>query len=517
MDPMVLREAARETITSRQLTYRQRLQRLAQVGEGLLDPPKVSPEADEALATGLLCDLHEGPAPYRPRYLLPDYARALRQGSPFLELDPPADLDDAVAFLSILYHHVPSITGYPSFLGRLDQLLEPFTDGVDDARLHATLTRFWRYLDRAIPDALAHVNLGPDDGRVARTLLRIDRELGQVAPNVTLRWDPDRSGEALLDEAVRSIVAVNKPHIANEPMILRDFPADDFPAGYGVVSAYHTLPIGGGAHTLVRLNLAASVARHVGDVDDYLDVTLPRHLDLLLEVVAARTRFLVEEVGFYEHGFLVEEGLIDPGRFTAMAGVHGVAQAVDTLLGGDHLYGVEPDANELGHWITSVAAAAVARTDLPYCVDERAMLHAQQGTGEDVDVTAGARIPTGREPDTISHILAVAPHHRFYTAGISDIFPVEPSVRDNPSALSDLTRGAFAAGLREITFDVEDSELVRITGYMVRRADAERARTAEVRHDSTRHGAQVISNGQVLERASRVISIETLPFALGRR
>ena len=47
----------------------------------------------------LVCDIAEGHAPYRPRYLLPDYAKALAQGSDFLGLKPPTDLYEAVAFL----------------------------------------------------------------------------------------------------------------------------------------------------------------------------------------------------------------------------------------------------------------------------------------------------------------------------------------------------------------------------------------------------------------------------------
>lgn len=513
MDPQALRDAAEEAIRSPQLTYRQRLHRLAQVGESLLDPPPLREDAAEALHRGLVCDMREGNAPYRPRYVLPDYARVLREGSAFLELDPPRDLDDAINVLSIVYHHVPSITTYPVFLGDLDALLEPYVDGVDDARLHATLTRFWRFLDRTLPDAFTHANLGPADTRVGRMLLRVDRELGQVVPNLTLKWDPDTSGDGLLDEAVCSVAAVNKPHIANHPRILADFPAERFPDGYGVVSCYNTLPIGGGSHTLVRLNLARSVARHRGEVDRYLDVTLPEHLALLFEVMRARIRFLVEQAGFYDHGFLVEEGLIHRERFTAMAGIYGVAEAVHALLPGAR-YGRDEDADALAHRIVEVAARAVADAPMPHCNGERAMLHAQSGISEDTDASAGARIPVGEEPDTIRHMLAVAPHHHHFDSGVSDIFPVEPTVADNPAALADLTRGAFAHGLREVTFDVEGCELVRITGYMVRRSDVERSRRDAVRHTSTLLGAEAIDNHLVLERAARVVSAETTPFGV---
>jgi YjjI family glycine radical enzyme len=411
-----LRDAALDVVTSRTLTYRQQLHRLALLGEALLGYPKLPAEAEEALATGLVCDLHEGPAPYRPRYVLPDYGLALRQGSAFLELDPPRDLDDAIAFLSVLYHHVPSITTYPVYLGDVDQLLLPYTDGLDDADLHARLTRFWRFLDRTIPDAFSHANIGPDDNRIARLLLRIDRELAQVVPNLTLKWDPDRSGDELLTEAARAIATVNKPHVANHPMI-----AADFPDGYGVVSCYNTLPLAGGSHTLVRLSLAESVRRHAGSVDSYLTDTLPDHLELLFDVMRARIRFLVEEAGFYEHSFLAREGLVDLGRFTAMAGIYGTAEAVNHLLRGAR-YGHDAEANDLGRRILTIAAERVAAAPMPHCAGERAVLHAQSGISEDVGVTAGARVPTGEEPGTIEHILAVAPHHRMFAGGISDIF-----------------------------------------------------------------------------------------------
>lgn len=511
MDPRLLRDAAREVVTSTLLSPKQKQQRLAQLAESLLPYPSLSAPAEAALASGLVCDLREGHAPYRPRYVLPDYARALAQGSAFLELDPPSDLDDALAFLTVLYQHVPSITSYPVFLGDLDVLLEPYAHDVDDDRLHAALTRFWRTLDRTLPDAFTHANLGPTDTRVGRMLLRIDRELAQVVPNLTLKWDPVRSGDGLLDAAAEAIAAVNKPHVANHPMILRDFPAERFPAGYGVVSCYNTLPIGGGSHTLVRLNLAASAARHDGDVAGYLAGTLPAHVALLSEVIAARVRFLVEESGFYTTSFLVTEGLIDPDRFTAMAGIYGVAEAVETLLPGVR-YGRDQAAADLAHELIAHVAELVADSPVPHCVGGRAMLHAQSGISDDTDASAGARVPTGHEPDTISHVLTVAPHHRYFPSGISDIFPVEPTAADNPTALADLTRGAFRSGLREITFDVDGCELVRITGYMVRRSDVERSRAAEVRHTSTLLGAEAIDNHLVLERLPRVLSAETTPF-----
>lgn len=41
--------------------------------------------------------MFEGHAPYKPRYVLPDYAKFLANGSEWLELEGAKDLDDALA------------------------------------------------------------------------------------------------------------------------------------------------------------------------------------------------------------------------------------------------------------------------------------------------------------------------------------------------------------------------------------------------------------------------------------
>ncbi|SCB74680.1 Protein of unknown function [Kosakonia oryziphila] len=44
--------------------------------------------------------------PYKPRYVLPDYAKFLANGSARLKLEGAKDLDDALSLLTIIYHHV---------------------------------------------------------------------------------------------------------------------------------------------------------------------------------------------------------------------------------------------------------------------------------------------------------------------------------------------------------------------------------------------------------------------------
>ncbi|STD49155.1 glycine radical enzyme, YjjI family [Edwardsiella tarda] len=90
---------------------------LALEAENHLPYPPLPDDARQALEEGVICDMFEGHAPYKPRYVLPDYARFLAQGSTWLELEPAQDFDDALAMLVILYHHVPSVTSMPVFFG----------------------------------------------------------------------------------------------------------------------------------------------------------------------------------------------------------------------------------------------------------------------------------------------------------------------------------------------------------------------------------------------------------------
>ena len=57
-------------------------------------------------------------------------------------------------------------------------------DGLAFAELDAKLRRFWIQLDRLLPDAFVHANVGPGDSRVVRSIWRVERSLrqfGQVA------------------------------------------------------------------------------------------------------------------------------------------------------------------------------------------------------------------------------------------------------------------------------------------------------------------------------------------------
>jgi YjjI family glycine radical enzyme len=508
MEMTELRTAARSLIADRTLTYHQRVARLAVLAEESLEQPAVSEACAAALDKRIICDMFEGHAPYRARYLLPDYQSAIRRGSAFLELPAPTDLNEALWFLISMYTQVPSITGYPVYLGDLDKVLAPFIEGMGVDELVASLRPFWRALDRVLPDAFVHTNLGPDDSAFARAVLRLERELLQVVPNITLKVQPGVTPNDLLLDAVETVFECGKPHFVNHEMMVSDLGEQ-----YAAVSCYNSLPIGGGSHTLVRLNLAELVHQHTGDVENFFDDTLPRYVELTSELIESRIRHLVEQANFYDHLWLVDEGLISLDRFSAMFGIFGLAEAVNQLMemqGVSGTYGHDPAANQLSYRITAEIAALVAGRPLPYCEGNggHAFLHSQSGIDSDVGVTAGTRIPVGSEPDLYEHIRTVAPHHYLFDAGISDIVHFDDTARRNPQAVVDIIRGAFREGMRDFTFNLDSNGFIRITGYLVRKSDLQAIGQGN-RHSSAFLGAGAEAQSHVTRRApKRVVSNE---------
>ena len=496
------------------LGYDAKLRRLAALATNALPYPELSPACAAALADRVVCDMYEGHRPYTPRYALPDYAKALARGVRYLELDPPQTLDDALTFLTILYSQVPSVTTYPVYVGDLDSLLESFVPAdLSDDELDAKLRRFWITLDRLLPDAFVHANVGPCDGRVIRSIWRVERSLRQVVPNLTLKVDAELTPDDLIEDAVRTVFVTAKPHFVNHAMMTADHGT-----GYAAVSCYNSLKIGGGAHTLVRLDLKKAAARHDGDLDAFLADALPGWVELTCELAEARIRALVDS-GFFDHHFLATEGLVDIERFSAMFGIFGLAECVDDFMARqgrpDAHYGHDQAANVASYRITERLAELVAARPLPYCSGGGgyAYLHSQSGIDLDLEVTAGTRLPIGTEPGLREHIAACAPHHRLFPAGISDIFHVDETVRGNPRAMVDVVRGALGVGMRDFTFNLADNEFIRITGYLVRKSDLVGVDEHGARHSSDYLASTAEQNHTVLTRTvKRITAIELDPL-----
>ena len=309
--------------------------------------------------------------------------------------------------------------------------------------------------------------------------------------------------------AATNIAACCKPHIANHAVH-----ADAFDErGYGIVSCYNVLPLGGGASTLARVNLK-EVARRASSEAHFFDDVLPRYLELNFRLMQARIDYLFGESGFFD-SFLVKEGWIDKDRFTAMFGVFAMAEAVDLLQekeGREGRYGFDDTANALGHRISATLADTVRNRSLDRVWRGHALLHSQAGLSDDREATPGVRIPYGTEPDPVTHVKALAPHHQYYEAGISEILTVDESISNNPEALVQLCEGAFASGFREFTVNVANNDLVRVTGYMVRLSDIRKFRERQgSRTNTTVLGAEAAELTGILDRRPRVVGNELHP------
>lgn len=499
----------RSITADKTLSPKQKAHYLALEAENMLPYPALDAETEKALEQRVICDLYEGHAPYKPRYVLPDYSIVLKNGSEYLELPIPETLDEAINTLMIAYHHVPSVTGMPVYIGQLDDLLLPFCEGVSDDDLYNKIKLFWRYLDRTLPDAFMHANIGPTDNRVARTILRVDAELKQTAPNLTFFYDPKVSTDQILSIATNNIVECSKPHIANHPLH-----ADTFDErGYGIVSCYNALPVAGGASTLTRVNLKEVALRSNGEADFFENV-LPYYVALNFKLAEQRIDFLFNESNFF-NSFLIEEGWIERDRFTAMYGIFAMAEAVNALQekeGRAGRYGFDEVANALGHRISKVLAEAVEQRPMENVWRDHAMLHSQAGLSIDIGATPGVRIPYGTEPDPVMHVQALAPHHQYYKSGISEILTLDETIKSNPEAMLQLCKGAFSCGFREFTVNVASNDLVRVTGFMIRLSDIEKFKKGQgSRTNTTVLGAEASDIANILERKPRVVSNELSP------
>lgn len=482
------------------LTSEQKVIALAKAAENSLQVLTLDEAIEADRKAGIICDLFEGNAPYRPRYIVPDYNQLMQEGCKFLRLLPPTTIWEAVNTLLIFYKHVPSITTFPVYVGNIDTLLEPFIENEEEA--YQAIKLFLTHIDRTLTDSFCHANIGPKDTKAGRLILRAEKELENAVPNITIKLNlktPDELALLAIDTALKTA----KPSFANDEMFISDLGED-----YGIASCYNGLPIGGGSYTLVRLNLAA-LAREAMDEADFLNRVLPEGIKHMAAYMDERVRFLVEESGFFENHFLVKEGFIKKDRFTAMFGMFGLAEAVNHLIKADTLkdkFGHGQRADELGVKIIAKMDEIVKAHHNPHCQVSGGnyLLHAQVGIDTDKETSPGCRIPIGHEPEIHEHLLHSGLFHPYFPSGIGDIFTFDSTTERNPRYILDIIRGAFQEKVRYFSLYSSDCDVIRITGYLVKRSDIEKLNAGEqVLHDSVVLGLGAVKNQRVLERRVR--------------
>ena len=501
------RQEILDTIKDPTATHEQKVTYLARHAENFMTVLDEPAELDELMRceqeARCICNLFEGDAPYRPRYITPDYPKFLAQGSRFLQLDPPKDLFEALNSLMILYHNVPSITNYPVFIGDLDDLLEPYCEGMDDATIKMALRLFLIQVDRTILDSFCHANIGPKASRVGLLLMQVESELENAVPNLTMRVAEDTPDEFLL-AGIECALHSAKPSFANDAMFRAEL-GDR----YCIASCYNGLIKGGGSYTLCRLILSG-IAKRAGSIADFKEKQLPYVMDVMARYMDARIRFLVEESGWFENSFLAKEGLVDRKNFTAMFGLVGLAECVNLLMekeGKSCRFGHSEEADRLGVEIMEQIDAFNRSHVNPYCevTGGHFLLHAQVGIDSDHDTSPGTRIPIGEEPDElIDHLKNISLFHKYFPSGTGDIFPMDLTVHRNPQYVLDIIRGAMKMDIRYLSFYSSDSDVIRVTGYLVKRSEMEKLDNGEnVRQNTTGLGLGAAKNCKILDRRVR--------------
>lgn len=485
-----------DTITSPRVTFNQRLKDMAKIAENSIELVSYTEKSREYFEKGIIMDMFEGKTPYRTRYCVPDYEMFLKQGSQFLMLEPPKDIWDAVGNLLCLYHNIPADGGTPVYIGSLDKLLNPFIKEEEEAK--KAIRFLLTHVDRTISNAFCHANLGPEDTKAGRIILEITKEMKRPCPNMSLMYTKDTPDDYMM-AAIETAMESSKPSFANDEMYRADL------GDYAVVSCYNTLPIGGCGLTLVRLNMN-QLPKIADGPEDLLNRVIPDAVTAMCDAIDSRCQFIVDYCHYYENNFLYQEGLIkkDKEHMVGMFGFVGLAECVNLILGvteGKERFGQAEKADAFGQAVMEKIREEIDKRPAKYGVYG---LHAQVGVMQDTESTPGGRIPIGDEPETPYHLKNYIRMHKGCDAGCGELFSFDDTVKNNPQYLLDILKGAFGSGARYLSFYSSNSDLVRVTGYLVKKSEIEKFDRNEMTlNEATVNGSCAQKNLHLLDRKVR--------------
>ena len=503
---LATKEDILQIATNPALTYQQKLFNLANAAERMISPVELlgyTEEEWEYIENQMICDLNEGYAMYRPRYIVPDYSVYIKKGCQFLELPAPKDLEECLDGLLILYAHVPSITSFPVFIGHLDRLLESFI--TDEEADYKRIKRFLNHIDKTITDSFCHADIGPVETRAGRLILKAVIELENTTPNMSIKYDRAKTSREFAELAAKACLLVSKPSFANDAYYTKDL------GEYAIASCYNALPLAGGAYTLTRLRLG-TIAKAAASAEDMVEHWIPKVANLALSTMDKRHRFVVERSNYFASSFLQKEGFIRQENFTSMLAIVGLADAVNYLLrleGRQETFGQSERGDAIAFAIMDKLEEINAAHPGVYA--ERTgghyLLHAQVGASlheEDKNNTPAHRIRVGEEPTLLAHLKQSAPFHRYFPSGTGDLFAFDQSYVDHLDAVVDIIDGAFTLGYRYITTYLKNTDLVRVTGYLVKKSEVAKARAGQaVLQDTTWFGSGTDENAHVFDRSLR--------------
>lgn len=462
----------------KRLTYWQRSDQLAKYASNILDYPKDTPEEFYRLkANGEICDLGEGRGPYSARYIIPDYEKFLKEGSEFLRLGPATNLMEATNNLLIFYHNAHGLDRFVVFIGRLDVLLEPFVKDMNYEEAKNILRYFLINIDRTLSDSFIQANLGPYETITGNIILELLAELQNITPNVSLRYDPEITPDSFASKAIETSLKCANPAFAYDK-----FYRENVGENYAIASCYNGLLIGGGAFTLTRLRLG-TIASHSTSVEDFFENKLPLAIDTQLKFMDAKIKNLMENRVFFDTDFVVTEGFVSKDKFVGLFGIVGLCECVNNLMkleGNDYLFGPDKYANDMGVKVLDFINEKVNNHENKYSYKNHFVMHAQVGTGEDANDSPGTRIKVGQEIDLYPHLKQCGLYHKYFPSGVGDIFPFDETALRNPAAVLDIFKGGFKVGCKYLSTYLADGDLVRVTGYLIKKSEVEKYRQGKV-------------------------------------
>ncbi len=497
-----------DTATSVSLTYQQKIAGLSNAATRFIDPKELLGYTDkdwEYIENGMICDLNEGYLLHCPRYIVVNYDLLIQKGCKFLDIKPPTNLDELFDSLLIMYAHVPSITTFPVYIGNLDSLIDPFLEGVDDDEAYTKIKRFLNHIDKVFTDAFCHGDIGPKATRAGYLILKAVVELENPVPNMTVHYDEDITDEKFALACVDSCLRVSKPSFSNYKYYTKDV------GPHALVSCYNALPLSGGAYCLLRYRLG-TIAKAAKNTDDMINNLLVEAGKSMNHMMDARVKYLVEKSNFFESNFLSQEGFIKKEEFSSMVAIVGLAEAVNFLLekeGINETFGTSKRGDEIATAILDKVEEINNNHEAPYMErsNNRYMLHAQVGAQlmeEDKDNTPAHRIIVGQEPILPIHLNQAAQFHKYFPAGVGDLFAFDQTYLDHPEAILDIIKGSFNQGMRYITTYMQNSDLIRVTGYLVKKSEVEKTnKNQAVLRNTAWFGKGSEENNSVFERRLR--------------
>jgi len=227
-----------------------------------------------------------------------------------------------------------------------------------------------------------------------------------------------------------------------------------------------------------------------------------------------RISYIVEKSNFFESSFLLHEGFLKRENFTGMFAIVGLADAVNNLLekeGISETFGKSSRGDEIATSIMEKLQEVnnAHRGVYSERTGDRYLLHAQVGASldeEDKNNTPAHRVKVGQEPALLEQLKQSAPFHKYFPSGTGDLYAFDQTYEDHLDALLDIIEGAFALGYRYITTYEKNTDLIRVTGYLVKKSEVEKARRGEaVLQDTTWFGSGTDENAQVFDRTLRTM------------